>query len=125
MITYLNALWESGERYEGDDTGSKPCHPAGMLYFKIDDPIIRSNSRISEEEIEKSIRKQLKMRGLLLADVRLIKKMDNNINGTSTIIPATINKGDVLGKNTSEPQRNSLYSLRNMLRSSWQLFVRR
>ena len=62
LITYLNALWESGERYEGDDTGSKPCHPAGMLYFKIDDPIIRSNSRISEEEIEKSIRKQLKMR---------------------------------------------------------------
>jgi ATP-dependent helicase/nuclease subunit B len=112
LITYLNALWESGERYEGDDTGSKPCHPAGMLYFKIDDPIIRSNSRISEEEIEKSIQKQLKMRGLLLADVRLIKKMDNNINGTSTIIPATINKGDVLGKNTSGATKEQFVQLK-------------
>jgi len=110
LITYLNALWGADEgREEG---GSGQSHPAGLLYFKIDDPIIKSSSRLSEEEVEKAIRKQLKMKGLLLADVRLIREMDHTIDGTSTIIPATINKGDVLGKNTSAATREQFRKLK-------------
>ena len=52
------------------------------------------------EEIEISIMKKLKMKGLLLADVQLIKHMDNTIEGSSKIIPARINKGDTLGKSS-------------------------
>jgi len=96
LITYLDAIWESGCK----DGGTRIL-PAGMLYFKVDDPIIRSESMLNEEEIEKAIMKQLRMKGLLLADVKLIKHMDNTINGTSLFIPATLNKGDVLGKNSS------------------------
>ena len=77
---------------------SLPILPGGILYFRIDDPIIRRNSKISEEEIEIAIMKQLKMKGLLLADVKLIRDMDNTLQGSSSIIPATINKDDVLGK---------------------------
>jgi ATP-dependent helicase/nuclease subunit B len=96
LITYLDAIWESGSKASDVDV-----HPGGMLYFKIDDPIIKGNGKISEEEIENIIMRQLKMRGLVLADVKLIKAMDNTIDGPSMIIPATVNKGDVLGKNTS------------------------
>lgn len=96
LITYLNAIWENS----GADI-KKPILPGGMLYFRIDDPIVKGNSRISEEDIEKAIMKQLKMRGLLLADVRLIREMDNQIEGNSLIIPARINKGDVLGKSSA------------------------
>ena len=44
--------------------------------------------------------RKLKMKGLVLADVKLIKEMDNTIEGSSMLIPATVNKGDV-GENTS------------------------
>ena len=50
---------------------------------------------MSDEEIEEKIRQEFKMKGLILADVNIVKKMDTNIEneprGTSKIIPATIN----------------------------------
>lgn len=96
LITYLDAIWESGE-----GKSEAPVYPAGMMYFKIDDPIIRGDPGLTEQDIETAVMKQLKMKGLLLADVKLIKEMDNTIRGSSMIIPATVNNGDVLGKNTS------------------------
>jgi ATP-dependent helicase/nuclease subunit B len=96
LITYLDAIWESGSK-----NSEEPILPGGMLYFKVDDPMIRSDSILTDEELEKAIMKQLRMKGLLLADVKLIKQMDNTINGASVVIPATLNKGDVLGKNSS------------------------
>lgn len=41
------------------------------------------------------------MKGLLLADVKVIKEMDTGIDGDSLIIPARINKGDVLGRSSA------------------------
>lgn len=96
LITYLNAVLENGGKGI-----QKPVIPGGILYFKLDDPIIRAESSTSEEEIETTIMKQLKMKGLLLADVKLIKEMDNSIEGDSLIIPARINKGDVLGRSSA------------------------
>ena len=111
LITYLDAIWENG-----DKDANKPMLPGGMLYFKIDDPIVKGNGKIAEEEIEKAIMKQLKMRGLLLADVKLIREMDNTIEGASLIIPATINKGEVLGKNTSAATMEQFKLLRKYVR---------
>ncbi len=95
LITYLDALWESSE-----NSGEKAL-PGGILYFRVDDPMIKGTGSSSSEEIETAIMKKLKMKGLLLADVQLIKYMDNTIEGNSIIIPARINKGDVLGKSSA------------------------
>lgn len=111
LITYLDAIWESG-----DADGAGKLLPAGMLYFKVDDPIIRGKGVISEEEVEQAIMRQLKMRGLLLADVKLIREMDNSIEGASLIIPATVNKGDVLGKNTSAASLDQFTLLRKYIK---------
>ena len=47
------------------------------------------------EEIEKQIRKDFKMKGLILADVKVIKMQDNTLeSGTSNIIPAGITKDE-------------------------------
>lgn len=107
LITYLDAIWESGSKYS-----ENPVLPGGMLYFKVDDPIIRSETRLNDEEIEKAIMKQLRMKGLLLADVKLIKQMDNTISGSSLVIPATLNKGDVIGKNSSVATKEQFELLR-------------
>jgi ATP-dependent helicase/nuclease subunit B len=93
LITYLDAVGES----LGKESG-KPVLPAGVLYFKLDDPIVLGGRGASEEEIEKAIMKALKMKGLLLADVKLIKEMDTSIEGDSLIIPARVNKGGDLGR---------------------------
>lgn len=111
LITYLDALWETGSHDPNDKV-----LPGGMLYFKIDDPIIKGNQEATEEDIEQAIMRQLKMKGLLLADVRLIKEMDNTIEGSSMIIPATLNKGDVLGKNTSGATMEQFMLLRKYVR---------
>lgn len=96
LITYLDALWENGG-LEIED----PVLPGGILYFHIDDPLVKGHGKLSPEEVEKAIMKELKMKGLVLADVKLIKEMDREIDGSSMIIPARINKGDILGKSSA------------------------
>ncbi len=96
LITYMDAIWNNGK------AGCKePVLPGGMLYFRLDDPLIKGHSRLTEDDIEKALMRQLKMRGLLLADVKLIKEMDRDIEGDSLIIPARLNKGDILGRSSA------------------------
>ena len=84
LIAYLGALWKESDTTEDTKTA---IIPGGILYFKIDDPIIKGNRELTEEEIEKAVMKELKMNGLLLADVKTIKEMDKTIDGNSLIIP--------------------------------------
>ena len=77
--------------------------PAGILYFNLIDPIIKSSKNMSEEDIENEIRKKFKMQGLILADINIVKMMDNKLEkGASTIVPAYIGKdGDLSQTKTS------------------------
>jgi len=111
LITYLDAIWE----YFAEN-GDKPALPGGVLYFKLDDPILKARENMSAEEIEKAIMKQLRMKGLLLADVKLIREMDHSIDGQSLIIPASVNKGGTLGKNSSVATMEQFNILRNYVR---------
>ena len=113
LITYLDALRENGEK--GMSLKS-PILPGGVLYFRIDDPLIRRSGKASAEEIEIAIMKQLKMRGLVLADVRIIREMDNTLQGPSLILPVAINKGDVLGKASKVASINQFTMLQNHVR---------
>lgn len=96
LLTYLEAI----RGQEGLDL-TPPVLPGGMLYFPIDDPIVRGTAESTEEEIETAIMKKLKMKGLLLADAKLVREMDHDINGASLIIPARMNKGEVLGRSSA------------------------
>jgi ATP-dependent helicase/nuclease subunit B len=70
----------------------------------------------SEEDIEKAIMKELKMKGLLLADVKLIKEMDRSIEGNSLIIPATLNKSGELGSRSSAVSMEQFTLIRKHVR---------
>jgi ATP-dependent helicase/nuclease subunit B len=96
LVTYLGAVMDNGRGILGDK-----ILPAGMLYFKIDDPLIRLTGEADEGDIEKAIMKKLKMDGLVLADVNLIREMDRDIEGASLIVPARINKNGKLGKSSA------------------------
>lgn len=82
LITYMDILSDQKEK-----------EPAGILYFNLIEPIIKENKNLSEEEIEEKIRKSFKMKGLILADVNVIKMMDKTLEkGSSTMIPVYLNK---------------------------------
>ena len=86
LLTYLDALWKEKDGYL----------PGGAFYVRLDDPVVSGNPFMSTEEIEKAIMKKLRMNGLVLADVKLIRQMDLTLEGTSLIIPVRLRKGDVI-----------------------------
>jgi len=90
---------QAGEN--GKDDGAGKMIPAGVLYFRLSDPLIRCGRDSTEEEIEKAIMKELRMKGLVLADVKLIRDMDKDVSGDSLIIPARINKDGSLGRSSA------------------------
>ena len=93
LITYLDSVCTIEE-----------LAPAGILYFNLLEQIINSNKKISEEEIEKKIKNNFKMKGLILADVKVAKMQDKNLEaGSSEIIPAYIDKTGTLS-----PKRSSI-----------------
>lgn len=96
LLVYLDALIKNSERLI-----NKQWIPGAILYFKIDDPMVKSNKNLSEEEIKEKVLKDLKMDGLILKDAQLVKSMDKNIEGYSLIIPARINNDGNLGKSKS------------------------
>ena len=65
--------------------------------------MIKSKNKISEEQVEEELRKNFKMKGLILADIKVIKMHDKLLeSGTSNLIPATIKKsGEISEGKTS------------------------
>lgn len=88
LLVYLDALIKNSKYIL-----EKQAMPGAILYFKIDDPIIKSKKQLTEEEIKNSILKELKMSGLLLKDIDVVKAIDSDIESAySLIIPAAIKK---------------------------------
>ena len=77
--------------------------PAGIFYFSLLEQIVTADKRIDEDEIEELIRKNFRMKGLIIADVKIIKMNDTNLEqGSSKLVPAAItSKGSVNEKWTN------------------------
>ena len=106
LLTYLDAACKEED-----------VLPAGVLYFNLIDPIIKSSKNMSEEDIENEIRKKFKMQGLILADINIVKMMDNKLEkGASTIVPAYIGKdGDLSQTKTSGVSRKQFEYLQKYM----------
>ena len=105
--------------------------PAGVFYFKIEDPMVKDpgsdEPRAEEREayeraVEKEINKQLKMKGLALKDVSILKKMDKNLGSASEILPVGIKKDGEFNKSSSvaskEEFQGMIQYVRRLLRES-------
>lgn len=109
LITYLDAITEQ-EKFD----------PAGALYLGLIDNIIKSNKNLSDEEIEKEIRKGFKMQGLVLADVNVVKMMDNKLQtGYSDIIPVFLNKdGEITEARSSTIEKQDFEKLQKQVKKT-------
>ncbi len=106
LLTYLDAVCKE-----------ESVEAAGVLYFNLIDPVIKSSKNMTEEEIENEIRKKFKMQGLILADVNVVKMMDSRLEkGSSTVVPAYIGKdGDLSSTKTSGVSRKQFEYLQKYM----------
>lgn len=111
LLVYLDVILQELEKRM-----NKQAIPGGILYFKLDDPIIDGKENITYDEIEKRINKSLKMNGLLLNNVDIIRDMDSEIEGSSDIIPAAVKKDGELSKNSSVATMEQFNMLRKYVR---------
>lgn len=75
MLLYLYSIKLNGtEKYGG-------ITPAGILYMPATVPVISSQTELSDDKINSEIDKELKMNGLLLDDVDVIRGMDKSEAG--------------------------------------------
>ncbi len=91
LLTYMDAI-----------TRIEDVLPAGVLYFNLLEPFIKKDRNLTDYEIEEEIKKQFKMKGLVLADINIIKMMDNKLEkGYSSILPVYIDKDGNVSENRS------------------------
>ena len=82
LLTYLDAVCKEED-----------LMPAGILYFSLMEQMINTDKNMELEQIEERIRKSFKMKGLILADIKVVKLHDKNLeNGYSNLVPAYISK---------------------------------
>ena len=96
LLVYLDAILRNSEYIL-----KKQAFPGAILYFKIDDPIIKSNVELKDEEIQEEVLKKLKMDGLLLKDAKIVRSMDKEMTTYSLVIPATFKKDGDFSSNSA------------------------
>lgn len=91
LLTYLDATCKIEE-----------VMPAGMLYYSLIEPILKTDNILNKEQIEEEMKKKFKMNGLILADVNVVKIMDKTLKtGASNLIPAYLDKEGNISKSKS------------------------
>ena len=82
LLTYLDAATELEQAI-----------PAGIFYFGLVDSVLKAKKNKTDEEIEQELKKQFKLSGILLADIHVVKMMDNKLDkGYSNTIPVYVDK---------------------------------
>lgn len=88
LLTYTDAICKAGD-----------IMPAGVFYFSLLEQMIKADKKVSDEEIEDMIRKNFRMKGLILADVKIIKMNDNTLKtGSSKMVPAAITQSGTVNE---------------------------
>lgn len=107
LLVYADAIISNGDKLIKND-----IYPAGVFYFKIDDPMIQSDEE-DLEVIEKEIAKKLKLDGIILRDINIVRAIDRDIEETnsSTVIPVSINKDGSFSKTSSVIDKEELNML--------------
>lgn len=110
LIVYLNAAVEVTA-----SKSDKDVKPAGVFYFKIDDPFIDGNDTMSDQGIEKDILKKFRLKGVVLEDEKIISKLDQHFSKESTVIPVKRNANGSLSKSSKTVTEEDLEVIRTYI----------
>lgn len=107
LLAYLLVCLENSGQLELDN-----ALPGGICYFRIHNPIVRLEKTQDLDRVAGKLSKEYKLRGMVLADEKFVRLMDNElITGWSQMIPVGINS-DGFYQNSSVFTREEFQLLR-------------
>jgi len=97
LVVYMNAAMELVGKKHPD----KQIEPAGIFYYHVKHPMVDGTGNESDEEIRGALLEQLKLNGLVNENPEVYRGMDEELSGSSTVIPVGL-KADGSLKATSK-----------------------
>ncbi len=86
LITYLSAIINSKNK-----TSDKKVLPAGMMYFTLSEKLLNLKEYLDDEDkIKEEITKSLKMNGIFLKDIEILKLMDKEVSSKNSLIDVSM-----------------------------------
>ena len=107
LIVYLDAVM----RHEKLISPDKDVRIAGVFYYNIDDPVIDSDGKeITAGMARELALGKLKPNGLVNSDMNIIRLLDRDIEGDSSVIPVSV-KDDNVDKRKSSVADDSQFKM--------------
>ena len=97
LVVYMNAAMEMEARKHPD----KEVVPAALLYYHVEDPVAETTGEVSEEEVNRLLREQLRMKGVVNSNEDIIAKLDKYMADKSSVIPVARKRDGSLTANSS------------------------
>lgn len=97
LVVYMNAAMEMEQKLHP----GKKIIPAGIFYYNIKDPILKTEDPEDLLEVQNRLKEQLKMNGLVNSDKEIITMLDETIEKKSMVIPVSFNANGSISKNSS------------------------
>lgn len=94
LLAYLLVAQEASQRLWGEQKAA-----AGAFFFGLQEPTLRLDGPVPAEMADQMRLKEARFRGVMVRDANLVRMMDEDIAGTSDLIPARLNKDGTVGKN--------------------------
>lgn len=83
LVVYMNVASEIEKRKHPD----KEIVPAALLYYHVNDPLIKGEKELAPEEINREILKELRTTGIVSEDEEVVRLLDKNFTDKSLVVP--------------------------------------
>ena len=83
LVVYMNVASEIEKRRHPD----KEVVPAALLYYHVNDPMLKEEQELSAEEINDRLQKELRMTGVVSDSEQVIGLLDKQFTDKSLIVP--------------------------------------
>ncbi|RKI93229.1 helicase-exonuclease AddAB subunit AddB [Parablautia intestinalis] len=97
LVVYMNVAVKMTEK----SCPGKEVVPAALLYYHVDDPMVKAESFLSEEEIDREILKELRTTGIVNEDEKVVSRLDKNFTDKSLVIPVERKKDGSFSQRSS------------------------
>ena len=102
LMVYMDAALQMEQKKHPE----KESLPAGVFYYRIQDPLI---DRPKEGEEQESILKELKPDGMISLEKEVLEHLDHCMVGESSVIPVKYNKNGSLSKSSKAASAQDFY----------------
>ncbi len=92
LVVYLNAALEM----EGRLHSGKKVVPAGIFYYRMQDPVLEREADATDEEQQEKLLKKMRPDGVVNDDREILRMLDRGMDGDSLVIPAGLKKNGEL-----------------------------